>query len=202
MKKTLLTSLAVFLLIFVASSCKKKDDDIEIIPPATVKTITNESALEKIYFNLTQGVFVHKDSLTNDNWDISFYAAELIPQIAVNSGNSGEGNVEIALIESEFSNLFSAPESGYMQGNEATEPYTTWAVFTDDNEPINAVLPKEDISFVVKTAAGKYSKIQILSLYEGNPNTASEDFKDTTTRPTFGYFTFRYATQQGDYSKF
>ncbi len=202
MKKTLFAPLPVILSIVLAVSCKKKEDKVEIIPAAIVKTETNKNALEKIYFNLTTGVFVDKDSITNDNWDISFYAEEQDAQIAVNSGNGGSGNVEIILVETEFSKLMTAPESGYKTGNEASPTFTTWADYTALNEPIHALLPKEEVTFVIKTAAGKYSKVQILSLYEGNPNTASEEFKNITTRPAFGYFTFRYATQQGDYSRF
>jgi hypothetical protein len=31
--------------------------------------------------------------------------------------------------------------------------------------------------------------------YKGNPNTSTPEFADLATRPAFGHFTFRYATQ-------
>jgi hypothetical protein len=50
---------------------------------------------------------------------------------------------------------------------------------------------------VIKTADGKYAKVEMISYYKGNPNTTTAAFADLATRPTSRYYTFRFA-YQGD----
>lgn len=203
MKRTIITSAWITVcagLILSTASCSKKDtpepnNTTQTPSGIEVKTITSLEATEKIYLNLTTGQEIAAAAITNTNWDISFYAKDRNIVVAVNSGDEGNGNAGAQLVATGFEDLKEAPESGYLTGKEATGDFLKWSNYTGSNEPKHAVLPKPGMTIVIKTADGKYSKLQMISLYKGNPNTGSSEFAELSTRPAFGYFTFRYATQ-------
>lgn len=183
----------------VFTSCKKENTPEpgtgNVAVSAEVKTVTSLQADTKVYFNLSTGESVPEASITATNWDISFLGQGRTITIAVNSGSEGSGNAGAQLVETGFEDLKQVPESGYLSGADATGDFLKWCIYTNANEPKHAVLPKPGMTIAIKTADGKYSKIQIVSLYKGNPNTTSAEFSDLATRPAFGHFTFRYATQ-------
>ena len=187
-------------LILATASCTKKNtpepnNTTQQPSGIEVKTITSLEANEKVYLNLTTGNTVAATELTSTNWDISFYAKDRNIVVAVNSGDEGNGAAGAQLVATGFEDLKEAPASGYLPGKEATGDFLKWSNYTGSNEPKHAVLPKPGLTIVIKTADGKYSKLHMVSLYQGNPNTNSAGFADLNTRPAFGYFTFRYATQ-------
>jgi hypothetical protein len=186
--------------LLMATACKKKDTKPDEDTPgaASVETrmVTSLEASEKVYLNLSTGEQIAEASVNATNWDISFYGKDRAIVVAVNSGSEGSGTAGAQLVSTGFDDLTQAPESGYLPGKDATGDYLKWSNYTGSTtDPKHAVLPKPGMCIVVKTADGKYSKIQLLSLYKGNPNTSTAEFADLATRPAFGYFTFRYATQ-------
>ncbi len=185
-------------LLFSIIGCNKKDDPKpeEQTTTVEVKTVTSLEAQEKVYVNLTTGQQLLADEINATNWDVSFLGKDRTITVAVNSGTEGTGTAGAQLVEVGFDDLKTAPENGYLEGSEATGDYMKWSNYTGSTtEPKHAVLPKPGITMVIKTADGKYAKLQIISLYKGNPNTTTAEFADLTTRPEFGYFSFRYATQ-------
>lgn len=203
MKRNIITSAWIAAcagMILSTASCSKKDtpepnNTTQTPSGIEVKTITSLEANEKVYLNLTTGQQVNATALTSTNWDVSFYAKDKNIIVGVNSGDEGGGTAGAQLVTTGFEDLKEAPESGYLAGREATGDYLKWSSYTGTNAPKHAVLPKPGLTIVIKTADGKYSKLQMVSLYQGNPNTNSAEFAELTTRPAFGYFTFRYATQ-------
>jgi len=180
------------------TSCYKKDDPQPIATntSAEIKTVTSLEADSKVYYNLTTGAQVPASAITATNWDVSFYGKDRVISIAVNSGTEGTGTAGAQLIETGFTELKEAPASGYLAGNEATGDYLKWSTYTGGTTaPLHAILPKPGLTIAIKTADGKYAKLQVISLYKGNPNTSTPEFADLATRPAFGHFTFRYATQ-------
>lgn len=199
-KKIFLLSNLVLLIssLFTASSCNKNDDPQVEGANATVevKTVNSLEANEKVYFNLSTGVYIPAADITATNWDISFYAKDRAIALAVNSGAEGSGTAGAQLVSIGFDDCKEAPENGYLPGNEAIGDYLKWSNYTGaTTDPKHAILPKPGLTFVIRTADGKYAKIQMLSLYKGNPDTGTPEFADLTTRPAFGYFSFRYAAQ-------
>ncbi len=165
--------------------------------PAEIKTkISLDATAGKVYFNLSTGEAIDPVNINATNWDISFAAENRNAAIAVNSGTEGSGNAAALVVETAFDDVKEAPADGYKPGTEALPSFMTWANYTGSNsEPNHAVLPKAGLTIVIKTADGKYAKLQILSLYEGNPNTSTPEFADLSTRPAFGHYSFRYAVQ-------
>lgn len=199
-KLTLLVLLAISSLSVFTTGCSKTDDDATNVVPSTqveAKMVTSLEATEKIYLNLTTGAQIPAAGITATNWDVSFYGKDRNIELAVNSGSEGTGTAGAQLVSVGFDDLKEAPANGYLPGKEATGDYLQWSLYTGStSDPKHAVLPKPGMCIVMKTADGKFAKLQILSLYKGNPNTSTPEFAELTTRPAFGYFSFRYATQQ------
>lgn len=119
------------------------------------------------YFSFASGTVV-ADS--NAAWDLAF------------RGTTVKVNGTSQLLTTGFEGLAQAPEAGYAAGN-----VPTWYDYA--GEPTHLISPKPGTVVVVKTAGGKYAKIQFISYYKGAPANAN-GLTDTSK-----YFTFRYAYQ-------
>lgn len=133
------------------------------------------------FYDLDNGRTV-EDSLSAE-WDIAFGGTTIL----ANTGNGGG----IQVLNTAYSEVQTAPTAGY------TAEATGWYTYTGEapNGPKHAVLPNQDQTIILKTATGNYAKVQILSYYEGNPDTSTPEFADFRTRPTEKYFTFNYTIQ-------
>ncbi len=195
--KLLIVLTALSVATVMTTGCSKEDNITPISATSLeVKMVTSLQADSKVYFNLTTGEIIPEDDISSTNWDISFFGKDRNIVVAMNSGTEGSGSAGAQLIETGFDDMTVAPDNGYLSGKEATGDYLKWSNYTYSNKPAHAVLPKPGIIIAIRTADGKYSKLQIISLYKGNPNTTTPEFADLATRPDFGYFTFRYSTQK------
>lgn len=187
-------------LVVAVSSCKKDDDAAPA--PLETKTVTDingnvaDNNGYSMYFNLTTGVTVPASDSNSTKWDIAFKATT----IKVNGGTSGPGTATAQIVSGGFDDLIEAPADGYntdaasgfaITGSNGWYTYTGAAA----SGPQHAILPIAGKTIVVKTANGKYAKLQIVSYYKGNPNTATTEFANLATRPLSGYYTIRYMIQ-------
>jgi hypothetical protein len=187
----------------VATSSCKKDDDSTPAPleAKTVNDINSNPADNggfSMYFNLTTGATVPASDSSSTKWDIAFKTTT----IKVNSGTSGPGTAAAQIVSTGFDDLLEAPADGYKTDDASgfaipTGSNNGWYTYTGAaaSGPQFAIFPIAGKTIVVKTADGKYAKIQILSYYKGNPNTTTADFADVTKRPPGGYYTIRYMIQ-------
>ena len=146
-----------------------------------------ESSPGYTFYDLETGSTI-SDSLSSD-WDIAFGGTTIL----ANSGNGGG----IQLLQTPYADVETAPETGFEASN------NTWYTYTGEapNGPKHAVLANENETLVVKTPDGKYAKVQILSYYEGNPDTSTPEFASFMTRPSSKYFTFNYTIQNDGSTK-
>ena len=78
-----------------------------------------------------------------------------------------------------------------------------WYNYTGfEGNPPNAVLPLPGRIIVLCTTEGNYAKMEILSYYQGNPDTSTATFADTDTRPDGKYYTLRYVVQSNGSRQF
>ncbi|WP_428235965.1 HmuY family protein [Gracilimonas sp.] len=131
------------------------------------------------YFDLDTGEIV-EDSASSQ-WDIAFSGTA----ISANAENDGG----IMALNIPFADVTEAPTEGYEESN------TSWYTYTGNTPPVHAVLPVDGLTLVVQTPEGKYAKVRMISYYKGNPDTSTQEFADTNTRPESRYFTFEYAVQ-------
>jgi len=189
-------------LVVAVSSCKKDDDTSPA--PLEAKTVTDingntaDNNGYSMYFNLTTGATVPASDSNSTKWDIAFKATT----IKVNSGTSGPGTAAAQIVSTGFDDLPEAPADGYKSDDASgfaipTGANNGWYTYTGAaaSGPQHAILPIAGKTIIVKTANGKYAKIQILSYYKGNPNTTTAEFADLAKRPLGGYYTIRYMIQ-------
>jgi hypothetical protein len=139
--------------------------------PAVVKTVADlradGSAPAFTYFSFATGAPV-ADS--NAAWDLAFRSTTI----------KAKGEAQL-VPDAEFDKLASAPDSGYGAAFPAWYDYS--------GEPNHTITPKAGTVIVVRTAAGKYAKIEISSYYKGRP-AMPDGLKDTAR-----YYSFRYLLQ-------
>lgn len=185
------------------------DNDKNVVKPLEAESAENlpadptqspdRSALAKTnkftLYSLKDNVVVANGDSATTKWDIGFRSTAII----INGGASGPGQVQAQIVSGIFDELLEAPESGYasdVQGTYAIQGSGGWYNYTGQSgNPVNAIIPIPGKVIVIKTADGRYAKVEILSYYYGNPNTTTAEFADLGTRPPSRYFTFRFIYQ-------
>lgn len=189
------------LILFVAvsllfSSCsddevKKKAQELEATDVADLNSVSTKNFA---LFSFADGAVVTNTDSATSKWDIGFRGTTVI----LNSGTSGPGAASGQILTNIFDDITEAPVDGYaVDGTTKAIPGSEWYTYTGDapTGPKHAVLPLAGKVIIVKTADGKYAKLEILSYYKGNPNTTTAEFADLATRPASRYYTFRYIYQ-------
>lgn len=150
------------------------------------------------YYNLSTNSIVSDEDSATSNWDIAFKDAGFEIYIITNNGISGPGNGGAILVDQDFETITGIPNNDQFKIDTEQElaiqsaPGGWWIYTAEQQQPNHAVLPKDPHTIFVRTATGNYAKIEILSYYEGNPDTSTQEFADFRTRPASGYFTFRF----------
>lgn len=166
MKTTYLNRVAVVVLALVLSAplCAQE-----------IKTINNlDASSETAYFNLTSGKKVADASA---DWDIAFNRTTVM----VNGGSSGRGNVAAALLDdTSFEKITKRPDTGFKTDSEAEKAIPTgsgngWYEYNMADHSINPIPGR---ILIIKTSAGNYVKLEILSYYnKSNYNPANYSFR-------------------------
>ncbi|MEV4885853.1 HmuY family protein [Chitinophaga ginsengisegetis] len=181
--------------LFTLVSCSK-DDDNTVTPPVVAvetKTVANvdADAANKGSFTLyslaDNKVIPNSDSATT-KWDIGFKATTII----INGGTSGPGKAEAQVITGVFSQLVTAPETGYTTDAAAKKAITGWYSY---NMTTHVISPVTGAVIVLKTANGNYAKLEVTSYYKDAPATPDQN---SISR----YYSFRFAYQPDGTRKF
>lgn len=120
------------------------------------------------------------DSLST-TWDIGFQSTNLI----ANTTSGSEGG--ILFVENTFEEVTEAPAGGYG----AALPGGSGNGWYNYDEATNVVTPIPGRVILIKTAAGNYAKIRILSYYEGAPSEPTATDPEHPSR----HYTFEYVVQ-------
>jgi hypothetical protein len=145
-------------------------------------------------------VIANTDSATTQ-WDVGFRGTTII----TNGGNSGPGAGGAFVYVGVFSDLATIPTDSTFRTDNAP---TSYAIKTGSgngwysyNGATQLITPIPGRVLVIRTATGKYAKIEILNYYKGGvtPDAAASD-SDKLTKQR--YYTFRYALQSDGSKKF
>lgn len=182
-------------IILLASSCSKDNNTpTPVVSKLSTKTVADlDGSAGAVYYSLSTGTQITGADTATNKWDIKFKSTSIF----VNSGTSGTGTTQGQVVSSTFETLLTAPADGYKADATGANAITGWYTYTADTAPQHAILTVPGKIFVIKTSAGNYAKVEVLSYYKGNPNTTTTTFADLTTRPASRFYTFRFA-YQGD----
>lgn len=212
--KTNLIALTVVTTGFFLTSCDKEEVPVPVtvqtksvsnLPGDTILGLTSMgqpygSGKYTLYSLETNKVIDNADSATR-KWDIGFRGTTII----TNSGNSGPGAGGAFVYTGLFGDLAQIPTDSSFRIDNAPTAYAIksgsgngWYSY---NGATNLITPIPGRILVIRTASGKYAKIEIQNYYKGGVTpdaTASDNDKLMKQR----YYTFRYTFQSDGTKKF
>jgi hypothetical protein len=208
MKKTV-SKIAMGLGLSIALVACSKESGTVVVPVSaiTVKdlaadTVTGigvdgrpKSAGTITYYSLVDNKVVASTDATTTKWDVAFTSTKIL----VNSGTSGPGLGGAFVFKGLFDELKTIPaDSSFATDNSNASSFAIpwgsgkgWYTYDGLTTLVNPIAGRV---LVIRTASGKFAKIEILNYYKGGvtlPSTASDSDKLTKQR----YYTFRYAYQ-------
>lgn len=142
----------------------------------------------------TNSVVPNADS-NSTKWDIGMRGTTII----TNNGTSGPGKGGAFVYVGTFDDLTSVPVDSTFKVDAAPSFAITaasnrgWYLYTPQT---NLVTPLPGRVLVIRTASGKYAKVEILNYYKGGTTPAATD-PDALKIFSQRYYTFKY-TYQGD----
>ena len=195
-------------------SCKK--DSVQKPVVLQAKTVSNLAADTIIglapsgqpygsgkftFYSLENNTIIANTDSASNKWDIAFRGTTII----TNSGTSGSGNGGAFIYAGLFSDLtFISTDSTFKTDNAPA----AYAIKTGSgngwysyNGAVNLITPIPGRVLVIRTATGKYAKIEILNYYKGGitPDASASD-NDKLTKQR--YYTFRFLFQPDGTRKF
>lgn len=210
MKKTVQT---IGLFIMVATSmvaCTKSETAAPtVVTPLTIYTVKDIPADTVVglsaqgaplakgiytFYSLEKNAIVPNTDSASTKWDIAFLSTRII----TNGGTSGTGLGGAFIFTGLFDDLKTIPADSVFKTDNAPTSYAVtsgsgkgWYTYDGLN---NLVTPIAGRVLVIRTASGKYAKVEITSYYKGGvtlPASASVEDKLYKQR----YYNFRFAYQ-------
>lgn len=202
-------TLTALLLLTAMASCTKdelkpqledgKSAIIKDLPGDVGNTVGSGREFTPFYFSFKTGSKVEASKKVSAEWDIAF-AKEYNSYISINNatdsksfGFGGTGKGAMVVVNQPYDQVKQAP---------ADDEFTTNGITAAGWDPgsgngwyfyelkTHIAVPIKNRTYVLRTADGKYVKLQLISMYKGAPATVSD-----LNWPA-PYFTFRYYVQQ------
>ena len=192
--------LALALAFFAFSSCKEDEtDDIVILQTQTVNSLAADAVQpykgKFTLFSFAQNATVPNSDSASGNWDIGFRGSTII----VNGGSIRAGQGGAYIHSGIFAELTEVPETqAFNQDNSDTNlaiPTGSGNGWYNYDHATNILSPIAGKILVIRTASGKYAKVEILSYYQNAPATP-------TASDASRYYTFRFVYQPDGSKKF
>jgi len=183
------------------SSCSKDKKEDTVTPALQATNVSNlaagvnttnggggqpTSATKYTFYSLANDAQVATADSNTTKWDVGFKGTTLI----INGGNSGPGQGGALVQSGLFTDITTAPETGYAVDAAAGKAIPTGSGngWYNYDGATNIVTPIAGKVILVRTATGKYAKMEIVSYYQNAPATPSPT---SVSR----YYTFRYVYQ-------
>ena len=174
------------------SSCKKDETTPEpVVVTLDQKTVSNlfadDSNGHYTFYSLRENAAVPLSDSSTAKWDIAFYSTKIL----TNNGTSGPGSGGAAVITQIFDEMTSAPADSSIKTDNGVSlaiPTGSGNGWYNYNPTAFVITPIAGRTIVVRTADGKFAKVEILNYYKNAP--ASPTMTDTSR-----YYTFRFKFQ-------
>jgi len=210
MNKNILTRTAVMLLSagILFTACKKTKTttttvvDVKTVTNLMADTITNlgnattppSGAGKFSFYSLERNEAVASSDSATNKWDIAVRGTTII----TNGGNSGPALGGGFVLSGVFADLKTVPADSSIRTDNAPSAYALrsgnglqWYSY---NATANLITAVPGRVLIIRTATGKYAKLEILNYYKGGVTpdvTATDEDKIKKQR----YYTFRYSFQ-------
>jgi hypothetical protein len=152
------------------------------------------SAGKYTFYSLENNAIVPNTDSATTKWDVAFVSTKIL----INGGTSGTGMGGAFVYTGLFDDLKTIPADSVFKTDNAPASYAItygsgkgWYTY---DQATSIVTPLAGRVLVIRTASGKYAKIEIINYYKGGvtlPVTASDADKLSKQR----YYTFRYIFQ-------
>jgi hypothetical protein len=175
------------------ASCSK-DDTTAVAPAAQAQTVNSLSAAgtasatgqpipanHYTFFSLADNKQIAYTDSNSTKWDVAFRGTNVL----TNGGTSGPGQGGAQVYTGTFESLTTAPTTGYTSDATAALATAGWYSY---NATTHVVTPVAGRILTIRTATGKYAKLEVMSYYQNAPAAP------TSASPS-GYYTFRYVYQ-------
>jgi len=198
----------VLILSSILFACTK--DKTPIVLPVTAITVSNLpadtvlgvnaitgmpfSAGKYTFYSLERNAIVPNTDSASTQWDLAFAGSKIL----TNGGTSGKGLGGAFIYTGLFNDVKTISNDSVFKTDNAPGSFAVtfgsgkgWYVY---DQLTSLVTPLAGRVLVIRTASGKYAKVEIINYYKGGvtlPTTASESDKLSKQR----YYTFRYAYQ-------
>ncbi|WP_316789164.1 HmuY family protein [Pedobacter frigoris] len=209
MKKITYLSLSLLVAAVLFTSCTKEEIKPELedtkstvikdLPGDVGNTVASGKEFEPFYFSLKTRTKVDPAKKLTTEWDIAF-TKEYNSLVVANNGTKqgtpgygGNGVGAVVIVEKPYNQVTQAPSAAEFENKQI--PGFGWDAgngvgwFFYDLKTHIAV-PIKNRTFVIRTAEGKYAKLEMVSMYKGAPATVSD-----LNWPA-PYFTFRFFLQE------
>ena len=207
MKKTI-QSITLLIIISTSIVACTKSDSTTVMPVTalTVRDIPADTVVglsaqgipitngKYTFYSLEKNAIVPNTDSASTKWDIAFMATRII----TNGGSSGTGLGGAFVYTGLFDALTTIPTDSVFKMDNAPTSYaiTTgsgkgWYTYDGLN---NLITPLAGRVLVIKTASGKYAKMEITCYYKGGVTLAA-NASDVDKLNKQRYYTFRYAYQ-------
>lgn len=191
MKNNLMKLAALILVAGSFTACTKNDDTVVVLASTQVKNTAADPANNGnhyTFYSLENNQAVAVSDSASSKWDIAFRSTNII----INGGTSGPGGggafVQKATTFDNFKTI--ANDSTFKIDNATTLAITTGSGngWYNYDFTTNIISPIPGNVLVIRTASGKYAKVEILSYYKDAP---SSPLATDVAR----YYTFRFVYQ-------
>ena len=189
-----------------AISCKKDNNNSSGARGATVVTdlpgdtaATPGGPAKTIYFSFVSNTTVDSSQKKTGNWDIAFtniynsYVTINNGTNPVSPGFGGSIQGALYLVNKPFDSVKTVPAATEVNVNGSAGmdgyPSASWPGWYQYNMTTHILSTIQGKTLVIRMANGKYAKLEMISLYKGNPVSPSI----STPVP---YLSFRYWVQQ------
>ncbi|MGQ9819806.1 MAG: HmuY family protein [Candidatus Kapaibacteriales bacterium] len=195
--------LFLFSIVFVFFACSENDSTNNTTPTNTAKIVTvydlpADTGKKGMFtlFSLKDSSIVANIDSNTIKWDIGFAGTTII----TNSGVRGPGNGGAIVLKGvDFNEVKVAPDTGYRIEESLTDlaiptgSGNGWYIYNPNTHVVSAI---PGVVIIIRTAEGKYAKLQIINYWKGNPqNIDPYQHKER-------FYTFRYVYQPDGSKKF
>jgi hypothetical protein len=208
MKLSIIRLFSFSVVLSVLVSCEKNDDGqgSMVVTTQTVRDLPADTILgiapsgqpygagKYTFYSLENNTVIASADSATSKWDIGFRGTTII----TNGGNSGPGQGGGFVFTGLFDELKTIPADSTFRTDNAPTSYAItsgsnrgWYVY---NAPVNLITAIPGRVLVIRTASGKFAKVEILNYYKGGVTPATTDSDDIKLRRQ-RFFTFRFSFQ-------